>query len=131
MSEVVPKSAQRPPLVKTQDVSNWMNGTVTAFDDGRTPLDGLSQSENVYLDQDGTVKPRPSMNYYGPQPIGKVLGSIYEFKQVVGLVTTNWMISMQSFDVSMSPSASVSPSSSISPSASYSPSSSVSASVSP
>src|SRR5665213_4081559 len=104
----IPKGTQKPPAIKTQDVNNWMNGTVTAFDDGRTPLDGLRSSGNVYLDQDGTVRPRPSMVKYGPQPLGKVLGEIYEFKNVVGLTSTNCLISMQSIDVSVSPSASLS-----------------------
>ena len=85
----VPKGAPKPPKILTKDVSNWTSGTVTAFDDGRTPLEGLRSSGNVILDQDGTVRPRPSMVKYGPQPLGKVLGEIFEYKNVSGLTSTN------------------------------------------
>ena len=57
-----------------------MKGTVTAYDDGRTPTDGLKSSGNVYLDQDGTIRPRPSLTLYGPQPTGTVLGEIFPFR---------------------------------------------------
>ena len=51
-----PKTTVSPPPVKRLSVRNWINGTVTAFDDGRTPLEGLKSSGNVYLQQDGTIK---------------------------------------------------------------------------
>src|SRR3990167_9316633 len=121
--------------IKRLSVKNWLQGTVTAYDDGRLPVEGLKSSGNVYLEQDGTVRPRPSLIRYGPQPTGKVLGEIYEFKNVDGLSSTNWLICMQSFGVSRSPSASVSaslsPSASASLSLSPSSSASLSASLSP
>lgn len=125
----VPKNISPDPQVKRLSVKNWVNGTVTAFDDGRTPLEGLKASGNVFLQQDGTVRPRPSRVRYGPQPQGKVLGEIFEFKKVTGLTSENWLICMQSFNVSASPSASISPSTSLSPSASAS--ASLSRSISP
>lgn len=84
-----------PPNVKTISVKNWLKGTVTAFDDGRTPTDGLRSAGNVMLTQDGTVQPRPSLVKYGPQPTGTVLGEIFTFRALSGLTFTNWMISMQ------------------------------------
>src|SRR3990167_35658 len=119
----------KPPEIKRLSVKNWLNGTVTAFDAGRTPLEGLVSSTNLYLEQDGTVRPRKSMVQYGPQPTGKILVEVFEFKKVTGLTTENWMICMQSFGVSRSPSSSASPSASAS--RSLSPSASVSASLSP
>lgn len=85
------------PTVKRISVKNWLKGTVTAYDDGRTPQDGLRSSGNVILEQDGTVRPRPSLTPYGPQPTGTILGEIYEFRALSGLTMTNWMICLQKF----------------------------------
>lgn len=88
------QTAKVPKVVRTSH-RNWLKGTVTAFDSGRTPADGLVSTANVILDQDGTVRPRPSLLRYGPQPIGTVLGEIFEFKVQSGLTSTMWMISLQ------------------------------------
>lgn len=72
---------------------NWLHGTVSAFSDGRTPTTGLLNAGNLYLDQDGTLRPRPSLEFYGTQPLGTVLGKIFEFtdtstgEQVSSLIT--------------------------------------------
>lgn len=87
--------AVKPAKVERVSVKNWIKGTVTAYDDGRTPTDGLRSSGNVILSQDGTVGPRPSLTLYGPQPTGTILGEIFEFKKVSGLTSTNWLISLQ------------------------------------
>jgi hypothetical protein len=94
MAFTVPKATKAPTVQRTSN-SNWLKGTVTAYDSGRTPVDGLTSASNVILDQDGTVRPRPSLRLYGPQPIGTVLGEIFEFKAQSGLVSTMWMISLQ------------------------------------
>lgn len=94
MSTPIPK-AVTPPKIETLDVNNWLGGTVTALDDGRTPADGLRSSGNVYLEQDGTIRPRPSLQRYGPQPVGTILGEIYPFRTVSGLDTTNYLITLQ------------------------------------
>lgn len=89
---------QRPtkaPSIKRISIKNWLKGTVSAFDDGRTPLEGLTDSANVILEQDGTVRPRPSLLQYGPQPTGTILGEIKEFRVTSGGVTTNWLITVQ------------------------------------
>ena len=90
----VPK-ASSPPKIQTKSIRTWEQGTVTAYDDGRTPIQGLRDAGNVVLDQDGTVRPRPSVVQYGPQPVGTILGEICEFGVVSGLLRTNWLISMQ------------------------------------
>lgn len=87
--------ATKPPKIVRISVKDWLEGTVTAYDDGRTPSNGLRSSGNVLLTQDGTIRPRPSLTLYGPQPVGTVLGEIFEFSTLVGLVKTYWMISMQ------------------------------------
>lgn len=92
---ITPPKATKPPVVKTISVKNWMKGVTTALDDGRTPNDGLRSGGNIMLDQDGTVRPRPSLSLYGPQPTGTILGEIFEYRSRTGLVFTNMMISVQ------------------------------------
>lgn len=94
MAGFTPK-VTKPPEIKRVSVKNWLKGVVTAYDDGRTPTEGLRSSGNTILQQDGTVRPRPSLTQYGPQPVGTVLGEIYEFRVRSGTSFTNWMISMQ------------------------------------
>lgn len=92
---ITPPRATKPPKIQRVATKNWLNGTVTANDTGRTPIDGLLNSGNVILTQDGTIRPRPSLVPYGPQPLGPVLGEIYEFRKVTGGTVENWMISVQ------------------------------------
>lgn len=90
----VPK-ATKPPQLKRVSVKNFMKGVVSAYDDGSVPTDGLKSASNVMLTQNGTVRPRPSLQRFGPQPVGTVLGEIYPFRKVTGLTTQNWLISVQ------------------------------------
>lgn len=93
--------ATKPPKIVRKSVKAWTSGTVTAFDDARTPLKGLRSSGNVLLYEDGTVGPRQSLTLYGPQPTGTILGEVAEFTENVTPSTTypdgkkKWMISMQ------------------------------------
>lgn len=90
-----PPKTQKPPRIQRTDANNWLKGIVTAFDAGRMPIDGLLSATNVMLDQNGTVTPRPSLSEYGPQPVGKVLGQVFEYKKAVTGGFEQWMISMQ------------------------------------
>lgn len=90
----LPAQAIKQPKIVRQNYKDWLKGVVTAFDDGRTPAEGLRASGNVILDQDGTIRPRPSLVKYGTQPPGTVLGEIFEFTQVATASTTNWIIAM-------------------------------------
>lgn len=85
----------KPPKIQTQATNDWLNGVVTALDNGRTPIGGLRATENTILEQDGVISDRPSLVLWGPQPVGKVLGEVYQYRSVVGLTTTNRLISMQ------------------------------------
>lgn len=82
-----------PPKIERISVKDFLSGTVTAYDDGRTPIKGLRGSGNVILDQDGTIRPRPSLVPYGPQPTGTILGEIFEFKNVT--TGKNWLATIQ------------------------------------
>lgn len=84
----------KPLKIQRLSVKDWLKGTVTAFDDGRTPTDGLRASGNVVLDQDGTVRPRPSLVQYGTQPPGTILGEIFEFVKASGSTNLNYMAAM-------------------------------------
>ena len=88
----IPTQTQKPAKIVRQSHREWLKGTVTEYDDGRTPVDGLRASGNVWLRQDGTIRPRPSLVRYGTQPTGTVLGEIFEFVQQGTTYNTNWMI---------------------------------------
>jgi len=86
------------PRIDRISIKNFMKGTVTALDDGRTPTDGLRASGNMILDQDGTLRPRPSLVRYGIRATGTILGEVYEFRKVSatpGLVDEYWLVTMQ------------------------------------
>lgn len=93
-----PRRATKPPKISTSLIDSWKSGLVSDRDDGRTPVDGLRDASNVILTQDGTVRPRPSLQKYGPQPTGTVLGRTFEFRQLVDNVPTNWLINLQNVD---------------------------------
>lgn len=92
----VPKATEAPTIKRTS-VKAWEKGTVTALDDGRTPIDGLRSSGNVILDQDSTIRPRGSLTEYGPQPADglTIIGEIYEFVTLSGATRTTYNICMQ------------------------------------
>lgn len=92
-----------PPKIDRLSLKDWLKGTVTAYDDGRTPIDGLRASGNVYLDQDGTLRPRPSLLRYGTQPTGTVLGEIFEFVRVESNVPVAYMLIMQNISGTTKP----------------------------
>ena len=83
------------PNIQRKSFRTWLKGTVSAYDDGRTPTDGLKASGNAVLDQDGTVRPRPSLVRYGTQPTGTILGEIFEFVKANGSVNENYLITVQ------------------------------------
>jgi hypothetical protein len=82
------------PKIERISLRAWEQGTVTAYDDGRTPTDGLRGSGNVVLDQDGTLRPRPSLILYGEQPTGTILGEIFEFVYATSTGSENYEIAM-------------------------------------
>lgn len=92
---ITPPKATAPPTIKRVSLSSWSKGYSSELDDARTPNDGLRAAENVLLDQNGVIKPWPSMVEYGPQPEGTILGSIGEYKEIDGTTTTIWMITVQ------------------------------------
>lgn len=94
MAVAQPRPTKKPPIERIS-LKDWLKGTVTALDDGRTPTDGLKASANVMLDQDGTVRPRPSLVRYGTQPTGTILGEMYEFSKVSGSTNQYYTITVQ------------------------------------
>ena len=89
-----------PPPIKTPkinrlSVKDWLKGVVSAYDDGRTPAEGLRASDNILLDQDGTLRPRPSLIRYGTQPTGTILGEMFEFTKINGSVNEIWLCTLQ------------------------------------
>ena len=85
----------KPLPIKTTDINLWIDGVVTALDEGRLGVEALTGAFNMILDQDGTLRPRPSMQLYGPQPTGTVLGKPKGFKINTGTTITRYMIIVQ------------------------------------
>ncbi|MEI7632478.1 MAG: hypothetical protein WCJ60_04120 [bacterium] len=82
---MIDQQAYKAPKIVTKSYRQWLKGTVTAWDDGRTPLDGLRGSGNVTLTQDGTLRPRPSLVRYGTQFPGTLQGELFELvKDITG-----------------------------------------------
>lgn len=95
MSLTAPQVTMKEAKIQRLSFKEWLKGTVTAFDNGRTPTDGLLGSGNAVLDQDGTIRPRPSLVRYGTQPLGTIMGEIGEFVRVSGTTITNYLITLQ------------------------------------
>jgi hypothetical protein len=92
---MIPATKYKAPKIERVSLRDWLKGVVTANDDARTPVDGLKGAGNVILDQDGTLRPRPSMTTYGEATVGTVLGEVFEFVKTTSGSGENWEISMQ------------------------------------
>ncbi len=83
------------PAIKRVSVNNWLKGKTSTEDDGRVDNEGLTASQNVLLEQNGVIRPWPSMVAYGPQPTGTILGELGEFKEIDGATATKYFITVQ------------------------------------
>lgn len=91
------------PKIDKISLRDWLKGTVTAFDNGRTPTNGLRASGNMILDQDGTARPRPSLVRYGTQLTGTALGEIFEFVRIESNIPVTYMLVMQNISGTTKP----------------------------
>lgn len=93
------KTNRKAPTIKFASSITWDKGIFTARDADRIPNDGLRSSENVQLTQNGTIAPRPGLSLYGVQPVGTVLGQIYEYVRMDTSATPDrpetWLIWME------------------------------------
>lgn len=83
------------PPIKYKRQNGWDKGVITRNDIDRTPEDAIRTGENVMLEQNGTIAPRPGLRLYGTQPTGTVLGQIFEFVKFVSGVPESWLIWME------------------------------------
>lgn len=91
-----PPKATQAPDIKRKSILDWSVGTVTDYDSRRIVEDALKSSANMVLEQNGVIRPRPSLVEYGPQPNGEILGELFECKVVSGTTSTFYLVSMQS-----------------------------------
>lgn len=91
-----PPKATQAPDIKRKSILDWSVGTVTDYDSRRIVEDALKSSANMVLEQNGVIRPRPSLVEYGPQPNGEILGELFECKVVSGITSTFYLVSMQS-----------------------------------
>lgn len=82
------------PEIKRASIRDWQKGYISALDDGRMPQEGLKGAGNVVLDQNGTIRPRPSSISYGIQPTGTVLGQVFPYTRLVSGSVENWEMCM-------------------------------------
>lgn len=86
--------ALRPANIQTTSVKTW-SGQQSSNDVARLPHNGLFTTTNEYLTQNGTIRPRPSLVLYGAQPIGTVLGEIFEFTDTTTTPYANYRVCLQ------------------------------------
>lgn len=77
-----PPKATKPPEIKRKEIMDWNAGTVTDYNAQRLVDNALTYSVNMELEQNGVLRPRPALVEYGPQPVGEVLGELFECKVV-------------------------------------------------
>lgn len=93
----IPKPVKMPPVTR-ESVRSWEGGTITALDDGRMPIKGLVSSNNMILEQDSVLRPRPGLSRYVPDEPGQRLGQLVAFTQSLDNVVTNWLGAMYAVD---------------------------------
>ena len=91
-----PPRATKAPDIQRKSILDWSVGTVTDYDSRRIVDNALKSSENMVLEQNGVIRPRPSLIKYGPQPTGEILGELFECKVVSGATSTFYLVCMQS-----------------------------------
>ena len=91
-----PPKASKAPNIERKSVLDWSAGTVTDYDSRRVIENALKSTANMVLEQNGVVRPRPSLVKYGPQPTGEILGELFECKKVTSTNVIFYLVSMQS-----------------------------------
>lgn len=84
---ITPPKATKAPDIERKAVMDWSAGTVTSYDARRLVDDAMQSSTNIMLEQNGVVRPRPSMSLYGPQIDGHFLGELFECKVMTSNAT--------------------------------------------
>lgn len=95
---IKPPQPTKAPNIERKAVLDWTAGTVTDYNSRRIVDNALKSSKNVTLEQNGVIRPRPSMKLYGPQPKGRILGELFECKTMEGRQATFHLISVQEVD---------------------------------
>ena len=89
-----PPKVTKTPSVSTLVLDNWNKGRVSIFDENRGLINGLDESINVWLTQDGVAEPRPGLKLYGSQPKFEVIG-ITEIVALENGLPVNYLLSVQ------------------------------------
>lgn len=95
MSVSPPRTPAPQANVKRISLMDWLKGYQSTLDDDRKDTNGLKTTGNVILEQNGTVRPRPSLVLYGTQPSGTVLGAVYPFIKMNGTIPENYEACVQ------------------------------------
>lgn len=93
-----PPKATKPPEIERKAIMDWSAGTVTDYDARRLVDNSLLRTANMVLEQNGVIRPRPSLVPYGPQPLGQILGELFECKIMEGNQPVFYLIAMMVVD---------------------------------
>ncbi|MBR0403089.1 hypothetical protein IJI55_00855 [Candidatus Saccharibacteria bacterium] len=92
---ITPPKATKAPDIQRKAIMDWTAGTVTSYDARRLIDNAMQSSSNVTLEQNGVLRPRPSMTLYGPQiASGKFLGQLFECKVMTNAKPTFYLLAM-------------------------------------
>lgn len=91
---IKPPRTNKTPTIQSLSLDNWNRGRVSILDDNRGLIDGLDESVNVWLTQNGVVEARPGLRLYGTQPLGTVLGWT-EITMIDNGLPVNYILSVQ------------------------------------
>lgn len=90
---ITPPKSQKPPKIQTMNSHAWTKGYNSHTDPTRSDPKALATADNVLLEQDGVVRPWPSLIEYGEQPTGAILG-LDEFTKLNGSTPETYLIMM-------------------------------------
>lgn len=90
----IPK-ATKPPRIRIVSVDNWNRGRVSILDENRGELNGLDESINIQIKQNGTAAPRMGLIEYGEQldQIGTING-LSELVRIEDKKVVNYLLAI-------------------------------------
>lgn len=86
----------RAPTPKFIVIKDFLGGYNSTLDDDRLPNNTLKTASNMQIEQNGTLRPRPSLTPYGIQPTNTIIGQVKPFIKLNANLPEKWEASMQS-----------------------------------
>ncbi len=90
-----PPKDTKAPDIERKSILDWLAGTVTDYDARRIVDNAVKATSNMVIEQNGVIRPRPSLVEYGPPLLGTVLGEVYECKVMSNGSPTYYLVCVQ------------------------------------